>query len=213
MNDSTSESVPCPGDSLRCTLLMRDSPLPLLLEPDKTGTGKSNGLNELLAWIAANKSWIDKSLLKYGGLLFRGFPVKEADEFEQIIRLLEPELLPYTEGQSQRSKVLSNIYTSTEYPPDQDITLHNELSYIANPPRRLFFYCHIEPPEGGETPITDCRRAYETMDPSVRDRFVERQIRYVKNMHGGKGFGKSWQEHFETSDRDEVETYLKAGDV
>jgi hypothetical protein len=42
----------------------------------------------------------------------------------------------------------------------------------------------------------------------VRDPLIERGVRYVKNMHGGSGFGKSWQAHFETEDRDAVASYL-----
>ena len=56
------------------------------------------------------------------------------------------------------------------------------------------------PPEtGGETPIVDCRRLFQVLDPGVRDPLVERGVRYVKIMHGGSGFGKSWQDHFETA--------------
>ena len=97
----------------------------------------------------------------------------------------------------------------------QNTTLpwHNELSYSRIPPRRLLFYCDIAPTEGGETPIADCRRIYQNLDPVIRDRFIDKQIRYVKNMHGGSGLGKSWQAHFESNDRSVVEGYLQERDV
>lgn len=131
-----------------------------------------------------------------------------------MVAELSPELVAYTEGQSQRTRVLGKVYTSTEYPANEDITMHNELSYAHDPPRRLYFFCEVAPAEGGETPIADCRRTFEALDPSLRDRFVEKKVRYVKNMHGGGDFGgKSWQDHFETSDRNEVERYLRKGQV
>ncbi len=59
----------------------------------------------------------------------------------------------------------------------------------------------------------DCRRVLEALDPEIRDRFEREGVRYVKTMHGGGGFGKSWQGHFETEDRDEVERYLREAGV
>ncbi|HYO47770.1 MAG TPA: TauD/TfdA family dioxygenase [Gemmatimonadota bacterium] len=84
------------------------------------------------------------------------------------------------------------------------MVLINELSYTRVPPRRLFFFCLVPPETGGEIPIVDCRWLYRVLDPEVRDPLVERGVRYVKNMHGGSGFGKSWQDHFETQHREVV---------
>ena len=50
------------------------------------------------------------------------------------------------------------MYTSTEYPADQSISLHNELSYAHRWPEKLFFFCQTEPQRGGETPLADSRR-------------------------------------------------------
>ena len=183
--------------------------LPLLVKPDpaQPRTAEPAVLNE---WLTAQRSWVDEALAVHGGLLFRGFALTRPEEFHAVVKSYDSDPLPYVEGQSQRTRVMANIYTSTEYPPDQKITLHNELSYVQTPPRRLFFFCEIAPGTGGETPIADCRRVYERIEPAMRSRFVERGIRYVKNMHGGKGFGKSWQDHFETSDRSAVEEHLAA---
>lgn len=156
-----------------------------------------------------NKSFLTKNLQQYGGILFRGFPISTAAEFNSVVQTIEPRTLTYIEGQSPRTKVHDQIYTSTEYPANQTITLHNELSYTHNPPKKIFFFCEIPPQIDGETPITDCRKIYEKMNPQIRDRFVSEKICYVKNMHGGNQFGKSWQQTFETSERNVVENYLK----
>ncbi|HBL15053.1 MAG TPA: taurine catabolism dioxygenase TauD [Cyanobacteria bacterium UBA11162] len=205
MNPVT-ETFECPTP-LKSYLFKPDSYLPLVIESE----GMS--LIELWDWLTVNKSWLDQTLLKHGGLLFRGFPLSTPQEFDQFIHTIEPTTRPYIEGQSQRTKIHQQIYTSTEYPADQNITLHNELSYTSNPPRRLFFFCQIAPQEGGETPITDCRKVYDKMNLSRRDRFINKKVRYVKTMHNGKGFGKSWQQHFETSDPAKVEQYLQQSDV
>ena len=194
--------------SFKMSFLQPDLQLPLVIEPD--GDCSENlKLEDLWAWLIDNKSFLEEKLLQHGGILFRGFPVSTATDFNEFVHSIEPQTLPYIEGQSPRSKVYNQIYTSTEYPADQKITLHNELSYTHNPPRKIFFFCEVPAQSEGETPIADCRKAYAKMNPIVRDRFVEKQVCYVKNMCNGKGFGKSWQKTFETSERSEVENYLK----
>jgi hypothetical protein len=162
----------------------------------------------LETYVEARRDEIDALLLKAGAVLFRGFDVEGVDAFDAVSRALLPSLQPYVEGQSPRTRVSGNIYTSTEYPSRYSITLHSELSYAKTPPRRILFHCETAPVEGGETPIVDCRQVYRALEPAVRERFEAFGVRYVKHMHGGGGLGKSWSEHFETSSRSEVETWL-----
>ncbi len=208
MSERNAELPAVPGGLVRGGFLLQDQPLPVLLEPVR-----ALALGQALEWATSYRTWLEDVLHTHGAILFRDFPFSGAADFEAVVEALEPRLLPYTEGQSQRARVRSTIYTSTEYPADQDITLHNELSYTADPPRHLFFYCDIAPTSGGETPIADCREIFRHLPAEIRDPFVQRQVRYVKNMHGGKGFGKSWQEHFETDERGRVEEYLRQAGV
>lgn len=117
-----------------------------------------------------------------GAVLLRGFSPPRRPPSTPPSTPSRPDLKPYTEGQSQRS-------ASREYPSDQEIVLHNELSYTRTPPRRLYFFCLVPPATGGETPIVDCRRLHEALDPDVRDPLVQRDVRYVKNMHGASRYG------------------------
>ena len=202
-----------PHSSLRCRPLVEDRDLPLLVEPESADDDGASQLEKLLPVLAESRSWLEEALECHGGVLLRGFEVDGPSDLQRVVQTSVGELLPYVEGQSPRTKVQDKVYTSTEYPPDQDITLHSELSYTAEPPHHLFFHCQIAASVGGETPITDCRVAHASLDPAIRDRFVEKQVCYVKNMHGGRGFGKSWQAHFETEERDEVERYLAEHEI
>ena len=185
--------------------------LPLVIEPAIT---TAPGAAALAQYVAAHHDWLTEALHEYGGVLFRGFTIREVEEFQQVARAVIPELQPYIEGQSPRTKVIDNVYTSTEFPPQYSITPHNELSYTKSPPRRIIFHCHIAPAEGGETPIFDFRQVYTAMDPDLRERFERGGVKYVKNMHGQeRGLGKSWMQHFETSDRSTVESYLRENNI
>jgi alpha-ketoglutarate-dependent taurine dioxygenase len=97
------------------------------------------------------------------------------------------------------------VYTSTEYPASERIFPHNENSYAAEFPLRLFFYCETPPAQGGETPIGDARAMLREIHPEVRERFTRKQVLYVRNF--GDGLGLPWQDVFQTDRREEVEHY------
>jgi hypothetical protein len=209
MNNTLILNCPSP---FHASLLQPDLLLPLVITPDQDDVT----FGFLLSWLTANKNWLEKVLLKHGGILFRGFPLIDAETFEGFINSLGDKMLPYTQGNSPRSKVHNQVYVSTEFPAHHQIGLHNELAYTNHPPRKIFFFCQYPSPEGGETPIVDSRRIYQLLDPVIRDRLITEKVCYVQNMPNDRDFGvlgKSWQAQFETSDREVVENYLKQDNI
>lgn len=175
---------------------------------------RDRSVESLCQQIHERQAWIENKLAIHGGLLFRGYSLNSPEDFQSVAQASIESLKPYVEGQSPRSKVADNVYTSTEHPARYRITLHNELSYTKNPPPRIAFFCLVEPSVGGETPIVDCRKVYELMPARIRDAFETKGVRYVKNMHGEQnGLGKSWMDHFETDDRGVVEAYLEENSI
>ncbi|MFD5254707.1 TauD/TfdA family dioxygenase [Streptomyces bobili] len=139
-------------------------------------------------------------------LLFRGFDIT-LDTHGRITDALLPHRLAYVHGNSPRTKVGENVYTSTEYPPELTISMHNEMSYSSTWPARLLFYCAHAPTTGGATPVVDGEAWLRALDPGLREAFAA-GVRYTQNLHDGYGLGKSWQDTFETDDRDKVERFL-----
>ncbi|HEV8581204.1 MAG TPA: TauD/TfdA family dioxygenase [Thermoanaerobaculia bacterium] len=178
--------------------LFPDSDLPLLVEPNVAGL-------DLVSWAGTNRELVEENLQRYGGILFRGFNVQDAAGLEAFVRAVSGSALEYKERSSPRSAVSGNIYTSTDYPPEYPIFLHNENSYQSVWPLKIFFFCHTVPGKGGETPIADCRRVLQRISPEVRDRFMAKKWMYVRNF--GDGFGLPWQTVFQTSDKARVEEY------
>src|SRR5436305_9845012 len=183
---------------------MNEAGLPLVVRPGVPGVSRAS-------WAENSRGVIDRELAKHGGLLFRGFEIPRVEEFEHVVRAISGELLEYTERSSPRHAVSGRIYTSTDYPPDQPIFLHNENSYQAVWPRRIFFYCAKAASEGGETPIADVRKLYRRVDPEVRDAFVAKRWMVVRNY--GDGFGLPWQDVFQTTDRAEVEAHCRRSGI
>jgi alpha-ketoglutarate-dependent taurine dioxygenase len=148
----------------------------------------------------------DRLLIAKKALVFRGFGISRK-ELQSVLDLLLRDRLAYVHGNSPRTKVGDNIYTSTEYPPEFVISMHNELSYAARWPARLLFYCEMAAAAGGATPVVDGTRWLDLLDAEVRDAFSG-GIRYSQNLPDGHGLGRSWQDTFETDDPGEVEAYL-----
>jgi len=201
---SHSLSDPVPGiacndaDGITFHTFAPDQKLPLVVTPTRDGI-------DLHAWSAGNHSFIDAALLDYGGILFRGFGMNNANDLKRFISSLSKEALPYLERSSPRTHVDGNIYTSTEHPPNQWIFLHNENSYQDAWPMKIFFLCETASEQGGETPIADCRKICERIDPSLRDRLMDKGFLIVRNYNAMMGL--KWETVYQSDDRAGVDAY------
>jgi len=175
------------------------------------GTAREKSANplQLYDWLMAQKDQILGVLRVYGAILFRGFGVNSAEEFQKIAGVFCDEFGDYIGGNSPRTQVTSHVFTSTEYPKEERISMHNEASYLKRMPGKILFCCIRPAAKGGQTPLADCRRVLKHIDANVRDRFERNGVRYVNNLHGGAGLGKSWMQAYCTKDRAEVENRLK----
>ncbi|HEX5708648.1 MAG TPA: TauD/TfdA family dioxygenase [Pyrinomonadaceae bacterium] len=172
--------------------------LPLVLKPALDGL-------RLTDWAADNREFIEAQLYKHGGLLFRGFDLRDVNGFERFINVASGAAIEYQERTSPRSRVGGNIYTATDHPADQNIFLHNEQSYNLSFPSLIFFFCVSPAERGGETILADTRKVYARIDSQIRERFARQGYMYVRNF--GQGFGLTWQDAFQTTDRDAVALY------
>ena len=175
--------------------------LPLLIEPATSAT-------DLIAWAKANLSQIHAWLNIHGGILFRGFNLSTTEEFESFIVAVSGSLLDYSYRSTPRSLVSGKIYTSTEYPAQQSIPLHNENSYARDWPMKIWFFSMRCATTGGETPIADSRRVYQRIPARIRDLFARKGVMYVRNY--GSGLDLSWEEVFQTTNKSEVESYCQS---
>jgi alpha-ketoglutarate-dependent taurine dioxygenase len=175
--------------------------LPLVVEP-------AGARLDLASWARGCRAFIESKLCEHGGLLFRGFDVSSVTQFEEFVAAVSDDLLEYRERSSPRSQVSGAVYTSTDYPANQSIFLHNENSYQRRFNGKIFFYCDTPPREGGETPIADCRRVLARISAPVRARFAEKGWMYVRNY--GDGFGLPWRTVFQTEDPAAVEEHCRS---
>jgi alpha-ketoglutarate-dependent taurine dioxygenase len=172
-----------------------DQLLPLIMEP-------ATDQVDLADWARNNREYIAQKLHTHGGILFRGFNLKTPQDFERVAAAIYTELFSEY-GDLPREGVGGKIYTSTPYPEDKCILYHNESSHMNRWATRISFFCVIAAKEGGCSPVVDCRKVYQGLDPAVRQQFEEKGVMYVRNF--SDGLDVSWQHFFQTDDRSVVE--------
>lgn len=180
---------------------------PLVVE----STGEN--ISELMEHITTNNRY-QKEILSKGAVLFRGFPIHTPAEFEKIAATIDADLKNDYLGTSPRNQVPGTnfVFTASELPPFYPIMQHCEMSFLQHPPRKLFFYCHVEPKLGGETPLCDFRKVYEQLDKKILSDFETKGVITVRNYSAinHKPFLnlfelKKWNEMFLTNDKKVVE--------
>lgn len=171
-----------------------------------TPTGPA-GLHELRDFVENNRDRIERLQLGHGGILFRGFELNAAEDFRTATECLGGRSFGYVGGDSPRSRVSGDVYTSTDHPATEVIALHNEMSYLPDFPRRLFFYCQVPAASGGQTPLAHGRDIARALPAEVAERLRRRRINYVRNFSSLR-LGKSWQDTYHTQDRAEAERVI-----
>jgi amino acid adenylation domain-containing protein len=184
---------------IKTSFLQPGQSLPLVIEPDSDEI-------DLADWASSHREFIETNLLKHGAILFRGFNLNSAADFENVANAIHPNLFGEY-GDLPREGVSGKVYGSTPYPPDKAILFHNESSHLHRWPLKIWFFCVQSAQQGGETPILDCRKIYQLLNPKLREKFEKKQLMYVRNYIDG--LDVSWQDFFHTSDKAEVENYCR----
>lgn len=192
---------------IKTGLLSPERTVPFVIEYDSNNGRPEPGY--LISWYRDNADFIEQKMLEHGAVLFRGFDINTPAAFARLTRSVAPGLLDCLDDNGPRTKITSGIYTSTEYPAEYQLSMHSEYAYSHKFPSRLYFCCVVEPGKGGETPLADNRKILQKLDPGVVEEFRSKRIKYLRNLHGGNGFGLSWQAAFQTTDKSAVEAYCR----
>lgn len=166
----------------------------------------------LIAWCRDNKQLFEEMLLTHKAILFRNCGIDTIDLFNELVTTLyEGSLMEYKDRSTPRRELASKVYTSTVYPAEYRIALHNEGTYWTKWPLKLIFCCITEPAQGGETPIADSRKIYNRIPAPIKEKFARKNVLYVRNYNDG--FGLTWEEAFQSQDRKVVEDYCRKNNI
>ncbi|KAJ6427486.1 hypothetical protein OIU84_022980 [Salix udensis] len=180
-------------------------PFPSVLSPSPFS---SSTLSFFTDSIIAQKPFLDSLLLKTGAILFRGFDVNTAKDFNDVVEAFGFEELPYVGGAAPRTNVVGRVFTANESPPDQKIPFHHEMAQVPEFPSKLFFFCEVEPGSGGETPIVLSHVVYERMKerhPDFVEKLEEHGLIYTRVLgeedDPSSPIGRGWKSTFLTNDK------------
>ncbi len=188
----------------------------ILVEENKypmTITFKDGSMDKFLAYYEENKEFIEDRLRNVGAIHVVGINIDNVDKFGTLMKNLCPKAPDFLDGNSSRGKYSSNVYNASEYDEASIVRLHTEFSYSNIYPKKIFFCCQNPASTGGQTTVGDCKKALELIEPEVVKAFDEKEIIYIRNLHSGGGLGPSWQEAFETEDKDFMEAYCKENGI
>lgn len=178
---------------------LQERAFPLVLQPNFAEV-------DLAEWAQQNRSYLEQKLLQHGAILFRNFHTQSVEKFERVASSICPNLFG-DYGDLPRQDVSDRVYGATPYPADRSILFHNESSHMHCWPRKIFFCCLQAASQGGATPIVDCRRIYQKLDPKIREKFEQKGLMYARNYR--QDMDVSWQEFFHTDDPSQVEKYCR----
>ncbi|WP_420007369.1 TauD/TfdA family dioxygenase [Xanthomonas sacchari] len=176
----------------------------LLLEVDSEGVRATE-------WAEENREQVRRLLRDNGALLIRGLKFVGSHQFGSVLStLFGDELIHYAYRSTPRTELRGNVYTATEYHPDQVIPQHNENSYSNRWAMRIGFMCTIPAPVGGATPICDSRNVYRDIPDAIRARFERDGVMYVRNY---SEIDIPWTEVFQTDQRADVEEFCRLNQI
>lgn len=177
-------------------------------EPGAPAMVEVTGVETMAAaqeWLLAAQPALRAALHEHGSVYVRGLPVRDIDDFAQVRDTLMPKRTPYREKATPRSDFGNGVFSSTDLPAAQPIHMHNENSYTLTFPGLLMFACLIAPPEGGATPVADCRKVLETLPAELVAKM--RRVGWLLNRSYSEHISTSWQTAFAATTHAEVEAY------
>jgi hypothetical protein len=162
-------------------------------------------LDDACEWLAASAAGLRRVLDDSAAVLIRGLPMRSEAHFGRVRDVVIRERASYQEQATPRTSFGDDIYSSTDFPCDQRIMLHNENSYTLTFPGLLMFGCLESAREGGATPVADCREVLQAIPADLAGRFREVGWALVRNYTDY--FGLGWRKAFGTEQPAEVMRY------
>src|SRR5919197_1503948 len=110
-----------------------------------------------------------------------------------------------------RRSYADGVYSSSKWPPNQQMCMHHELSYALEFPGLLLFACLVAPETGGATAVADSTAVLPELPAGLVERF-EREGWLLTRTYNDE-IGASVVEAFGTDDRASVERYCRTNAI
>ena len=172
-----------------------------------------------VAWVEMHKELLAEILQRTGAILFRGFPVGSAEEFDSFSAAFRYPNFTYAESLSNAVRInfTERVFTANEAPADVEIFLHHEMAQTPISPSKLFFYCHAAAETGGATPLCRSDMLFQKLQvnhPEWAAEFENKGLKYTTSMpetnNLDSGQGRSWKSTLSVEDKPAAEQKLRS---
>lgn len=188
---------------------------PLVLECRQPGVT----LSMAEAWATEQRDRLLQQASVHGAVLFKGFPLANAEDFDAFVAAFNLPNFPYNESLSNAVRVnwTERVFSANEAPANIAIYFHHEMAQTPIFPATLFFFCHLPAEEGGETPLCRSDVLYELLAqqcPEFAKDCEAKGLKYTNVMpsedDSQSGMGRSWQSTLGATSREEAEQRLQS---
>ncbi len=163
------------------------------------------------AWAAVRREALRAVVAEHGCVLVRGLGLRDAAETGAVFRQLATGLMTEKEAFASRQAYPGGLYSSSKWPPNQQMCMHHELCYALEFPGLMLFACLHAPDSGGATAVADSAAVLGALPAELVQRF-EREGWMLTRTYN-EDFGPSLGEAFGTDDRGTVEAYCRANAI
>src|SRR5436309_8640952 len=130
-------------------------------------------------WAAEHRDALRAAVAGHGSLLVRGLGLRDGAETGEVFRRLGS-LMIEKEAFAPRRNYSHGVYSSSKWPPNQPMCMHQELSYALEVPGLMLFACLIAPADGGATPVADSTVVLHALPTELPKRFEKVGWRLVR---------------------------------
>jgi alpha-ketoglutarate-dependent taurine dioxygenase len=162
-------------------------------------------------WAAEHRGALRAAVAEHGAVLVRGLGLRDAAQVGAVFGRLADDLMGEVEAFAPRQALPGGVHTATKWPANQQMCLHQELSYTLEFPGTMMFACLVAPASGGATVLADAAAVLDALPRELVARF-EREGWLLTRTYDDE-IGASVAEAFGTDDRAAVERYCRANGI
>ncbi|WP_338680995.1 TauD/TfdA family dioxygenase [Streptomyces acidiscabies] len=156
-------------------------------------------------WLRENADALRSAALEQGAVLVRGLRMSSHADAAAASRALTSELMTEVEGFAPRKALPGGVYSSSEWPADQPMCMHHELSSAPRYPQWLVFSCLKASASGGVVSVADAAKVLDSLPAGIVEPFEREGWQLVRSYD--QLVGPSSADAFGTADPQAVERY------
>jgi alpha-ketoglutarate-dependent taurine dioxygenase len=181
------------------------------LQPGKPPMLRAEAPGDAPSWAAEHREALRTVVADHGSVLVRGLGLRDTTEIGAVFARLTTGLMTEKEAFASRHIYSEGVYSSSEWPSNQPMCMHHELSYTLEFPGLMLFACLRAPTDGGATAVADSPTVLDALPTELVERFEREGWLLTRNYNDE--IGASFAEAFGTEDRSSVETYCRANAI